>query len=104
LSKNETIRISTIHPSHASTSTVHDWVSQKRNDPDLRQPPESRQEEKAEQQAKAWDLWLDGLSERAIAEQLGVVHSTVAAWVAENASASIFGQPPASRQHFDVWT
>jgi hypothetical protein len=40
------------------------------------------------------------LSEREIADQLGIVHETVGNWVAKNRSDPEFSQPPESRQHF----
>jgi len=65
---------------------------------------EARQGEKEAAQAKAWDLWLDCLSERAIAEQIGVDQATINRWLADAKSASAENaSAPASRQHFDVW-
>ena len=43
--------------------------------------------------AKAWDLWLNCLSEREIAEALGIVHETVSNWVAKNRTNPEFSQP-----------
>jgi hypothetical protein len=65
---------------------------------------EARREEKAAQQAAAWDAWLDGLSERAVAERIGVPRDTVHGWLVEKRKDPLFNQPPDSRQHFDVWT
>ena len=64
---------------------------------------EARQGEKEAAQAKAWDLWLDCLSERQIAETVGVTQPTVGEWVKEKVKSDEFFQPPESRQHFDVW-
>jgi hypothetical protein len=60
--------------------------------------------EKATQQAQAWDLWLDCLSEREIAERIGVTQPTVGEWVKEKRNSAEIFQPPYSRQHFDVWS
>ncbi|HXE88776.1 MAG TPA: class I SAM-dependent methyltransferase, partial [Hyphomicrobiaceae bacterium] len=64
---------------------------------------DARRDERAQQQAAAWDLWLDCWSERAIAECVGVPQSTIGDWLTEIGKNPDFGQPPASRQHFDVW-
>ena len=42
-----------------------------------------RQQEKESQQAKAWDLWLDCLSEREIGKQLNVPQKTINDWINE---------------------
>lgn len=65
---------------------------------------DARRDEKAEQKAKAWDLWLNCLSEREIAKAVGVDHATVERWVGAEREASGNAPPPASRQHFDVWS
>lgn len=62
-----------------------------------------RAEEKKEQQAKAWDMWLDCYSEREIAESIGVKQQTVSDWITEKRKDSEIGNPPDSRQHFDIW-
>jgi hypothetical protein len=64
---------------------------------------DAKRDEKDAQKAKAWDLWLDCLSTREIAEQVGITHPTVSEWVEEIGKDSKFFQPPDSRQHFDVW-
>jgi DNA modification methylase len=64
---------------------------------------DARATEKSEQQARAWDLWLDCLDYRAIESQTGVAKSTGEEWVSEKRKSAEFGQPPESRQHFDVW-
>lgn len=51
----------------------------------------------------AWDAWLDCMSERQIAERIGVSHPTVSSWVEDSRKRPDYYQPPASRQHFDVW-
>lgn len=63
---------------------------------------DARADEKKAAQAKAWDLWLDCMSEREIAKVLEVDHKTVGAWVGESAQ-TCGNSPPESRQHFDVW-
>jgi hypothetical protein len=49
----------------------------------LRDP---KRDEKEEQKAKAWNLWLDCCSYRQIGEQLGVDHVTVSSWIGEKSS------------------
>ena len=63
---------------------------------------DARKAEKEATQAKAYDRWLDCESERSIADDLGVDHKTVGAWVGEFAQ-TCADSPPDSRQHFDVW-
>ena len=48
-------------------------------------------------------MWLDCNSVREIEESLGMPKSTVDDVVSEKRKAADFGQPPESRQHFDVW-
>jgi len=74
-----------------SERVVQDWTK------------DARQSEKAERQARAFDLWLDCLSEREIAKEIGVTQPTAAEWVKEKRGSADFFQPPESRQHFDVW-
>ena len=64
---------------------------------------DARTAEKKAQQNRAWDLWLDCLSERETAEQLGVDQKTAHNWIKEFSANADFSLPPASRQHFDVW-
>lgn len=64
----------------------------------------ARRDEKAEQQERAWDLWLDCWTDSDVADEVGVGRKTVSDW----ASAKIqeLGDSPLvpeSRQHFDVW-
>lgn len=63
---------------------------------------DAKRDEKAEQKAKAWDLWLDCLTQPDIAKTVGVDKATVSRWVADS-NALDFATPPESRQHFDVW-
>jgi hypothetical protein len=65
---------------------------------------DARAYEKAEQQARAWDLWLDCHDVRSIETELGIPKSTIDEWLSEKRNFSESGQPPASRQHFDVWS
>lgn len=74
-----------------SERTVQDWTK------------DARKAEKDEQQAKAWDLWLDCRSQREIADALGVSVGTVNQWCSESAESRNLNEPPDSRQHFDVW-
>jgi hypothetical protein len=62
-----------------------------------------RQKEKEEKETKAWEIWLDCWSERAIGEEIGVAHETVSNWLAKKRQMPEFSQPPASLQHFDIW-
>jgi DNA modification methylase len=63
---------------------------------------DARKAEKEEQQARAWDLWLDCLEQKIIAAEIGVSEGTISEWFSSRKSAD--SEPPASRQHFDVWT
>ena len=42
-------------------------------------------------------------AQRAIADTLGMPQQTVADWLPKREQDSGFGNPPESRQHFDVW-
>jgi len=67
---------------------------------------EARHDEKETLKAKAWDLWLDCLSEREIAEAIGVPQPTLSGekgWLIEKRNNPVFNQAPESRQHFDIW-
>jgi transposase len=64
---------------------------------------DARQSERETQRAKAWDLWLDCWSERAIAKELGVTQPTAAEWVKGMRTSAESFHPPESRQHFDIW-
>jgi DNA methylase len=76
---------------------------------------DARAAEKAEQQAKAWDLWLNCLDETDIAVDMGFVAADadaktklnrarpIADWILEKRNSAEFENPPASRQHFDIW-
>jgi len=74
-----------------STRSVENWTQ------------DARATEKAEQQARAWDLWLDCQSQDYIAQQIGVTQRTISAWLEERANLREFLDPPDSRQHFDIW-
>lgn len=64
---------------------------------------DAKRDEKAEQQAKAWDLHLNCHSQTEIADALEVTQQTVGNWVQKTGSDPGFCSPPESRQHFDVW-
>ena len=64
---------------------------------------DARADEKRALQEKAWDLHLDCLSQVEIAEQVSVDQKTVSNWLGEIRNSGKFLEPPASRQHFDVW-
>jgi hypothetical protein len=74
-----------------SDRSVQDWTK------------DARKAEKDAQQAKAWDLWLDCLGQDEIAAEIGVSQPTISGWLSETADSRKFIEPPASRQHFDVW-
>jgi len=60
-------------------------------------------DEKRAAQARAWDLWLDCHDDRTIGELMGIPKSTASDYVSGFRRSADFGQPPESRQHFDVW-
>jgi hypothetical protein len=72
-------------------------------EPSERWTKDAWQSEKEAQQATAWDLHLDCLTQREIAEQVGVTHPTVAEWLGNKAADAANLPAPESRQHFDVW-
>jgi len=49
-------------------------------------------------------LWLDCETQRDIAEKIGVALGTVNEWIVQKSADADFRTPPASRQHFDIWT
>jgi len=65
---------------------------------------DARKYERETQQAKAWDMWLDCMSERAIASELGMGQKTINEWLSGKRTSAESTQPPESRQHFDVWS
>jgi DNA modification methylase len=64
----------------------------------------ARQDERKATQDRAWDLWLNCRTQQQIADELGVPQRTAADWLAKRERDSDFANPPASRQHFDVWS
>lgn len=64
---------------------------------------DARKAEREQQQDKAFDLWLDGMSYREIGESINADHTVVGDWVLEKRNSAEFQQAPESRQHFDVW-
>jgi hypothetical protein len=75
-----------------SERSVQDWTR------------DARATEKAEQQARAWDLWLDCWTYRDIAVELaGPDEDTIGRWVSAKAQDCGNADAPASRQHFDIW-
>lgn len=64
---------------------------------------DARQFEKQQQQDKAWDLWLDCLTENAVAAAVDHPRTTIQTWLDEKRTSADFVSPPDSRQHFDVW-
>jgi transposase len=73
-----------------STRSVESWTQ------------DARATEKAEQQSRAWDMWLDCWEQKAIAAEIGVSEATISEWFDKRKSAE--NEPPESRQHFDIWT
>lgn len=65
---------------------------------------DARTAEKQAQKDQAWDLHLDCWTQQSIAKLIGVPQQTVADWLTDFGKSSIFGNPPDSRQHFDVWS
>ncbi len=75
--------------------TVREWTK------------DARKEELEQKQAQAWDMWPDCYSLREIAEDvLGdkAKFKTIDNWVCNLRQMSEFTQPPASLQHYDIWT
>jgi hypothetical protein len=64
---------------------------------------DARQAEERETRDRAWDLHLNCLSQRQIAEDLGVDQATIKRWLDAYSDTADSASPPASRQHFDVW-
>lgn len=64
---------------------------------------DERQAEKRAARDRAWDFHLNCLSQREIAEQVGVTQPTVKDWVDKKSADADYLSPPESRQHFDVW-
>lgn len=71
---------------------------------------DAKRDEKEALKTKAWDLWLNCLSEREVAEQLGVDHKTVGKWCGEKSDELGISPPGATTdapwgnvQHFDIW-
>jgi hypothetical protein len=53
---------------------------------------------------RAWDLHLNCWTQQAIADEIGEPLMTVHGWITKRELNSDFVNPPASRQHFDVWS
>ncbi len=49
-------------------------------------------------------MWLDGLTQEAIGEELGIPQRTVSDWLSGIGKLANSAKPPESRQHFDIWT
>lgn len=74
-----------------SESSVEKWTK------------DARAAEKKEQQNKAWDLWLNCLTQEQIAEEMTLPQRTVSDWLSEKRKNADFAKHPESRQHFDIW-
>jgi DNA modification methylase len=64
---------------------------------------DARKFEKEQQQAQAWDAWLDCKTEHEIADGIGSPRTTIQSWLDEKRKSAEFVNAPESRQHFDVW-
>lgn len=66
---------------------------------------DARKYEKEQQEAAAWDAWLDCKTYRQIAAELGGPdEDTIGRWVSAKTTTVGTADAPASRQHFDVWS
>ncbi|MEJ7568621.1 MAG: DNA methyltransferase [Gaiellaceae bacterium] len=64
---------------------------------------DARKSEKEAARDRAWDLWLNGLSEREIEKLTDVPRKTVADWLGEKRKSAEIAQPD-PLPHADVWT
>jgi hypothetical protein len=64
---------------------------------------DAKRDEKQQQQDSACDMWLDCFSQEQIATRLDVTQQTISNWLQKFQSVGEFVEPPASRQHFDIW-
>lgn len=74
-----------------TAKAVRDWTK------------DERQAEERERKEHAWDLHLDCWSQVQIADEIGVDQKTVSNWLGKMNEGAEFLEPPAARQHFDVW-
>lgn len=63
-----------------------------------------RKHELQERQERAWDLWLNCMSQREIAELVEVTQPAISGWLDKFATDVGNLSPPASRQHFQNWS
>ncbi len=75
-----------------SERTVRDWTK------------DARKAESDAQRAQAWDMWLNCLTQQAIADEIGADQTTISEWLGKMAGLPESLEPPESRQHFDVWS
>lgn len=65
---------------------------------------EQRAASEIELRERAYDLWLDCLTQEQIAKRLGVTQRTVSNWVSNSRQmAESSSEPPDPRQDFDIW-
>lgn len=72
---------------------------------------DARAAQTQERQERAWDLWLDCLTQEQVADRLDTSRQTVSDWLAGKRQLSEIGNPPGATdekpwgniQHFDVW-
>lgn len=63
-----------------------------------------RAQEKADQQARAWDMWLGCADQISIADAVGVSQPTVNEWLIGKRKAAESDTPPDPHMAFDVWS
>lgn len=61
-----------------------------------------RAQEKTEQEALAWDLWLNCMDQDDVATEVGVSEATISGWFKKRKAAVI--EPPDPHQAFDIWS
>jgi len=92
------------------TTEIAEWLSVTRRTVE-EWTEDIRREEKEQQKADAWNLWLDCHSEREIGEVLGIGQATAHRWIDSKAKDFANESPPGATvenpwgriQHFDVW-
>jgi DNA methylase len=73
---------------------------------------DARAYEKQQLQERAFDLWLNCLTQEVIADQVGVPQQTISRWLLDFANLQKWVEPPGATkdnpwghvQHFDIWT
>lgn len=67
---------------------------------------DAKSDEKRALKENTWDRWLNCEADSwpTLAKLVGIDDKTAKAWVSEFSTEVGFSEPPASRQHFDIWT